>query len=313
MNGKRSALYGAFLIACLTSAALAQTAGERLCTEVMRLYPLEYIDQAEWWQTCQRTSDVERLLRQLNDPLARVATEPDVSSVDYQSFENSTVGYLQLTGFLGGEEFVALVDAELEKARYDDGLILDLRGAGGGDAKTAYQILARLTNAPIPGVTIRKRLPGTEDYKEKSFTVQPRGEWQVEVPVVILCDQSTYWPSNVILLAAKERPQMETVGVPTRGTKAVEPMRVELPGGASVWIPTAIATTSAGVRYNGQPFEPNVNLNHDPPNTSRDPHDPVLARGADEVFRLMGRLEWLREEQRKRLLEEGHKEKIETH
>ncbi len=314
MSRQRSALPSALLVLCLTSAALAQTAGERLCTEVMRYYPLEYIDQTEWWQTCRQASDVGRLLAQLNDPLARVDNEPAVSAVEYQPFENSTVGYLRLTGFLGGDDLVAQFDAELEKARGDDGLILDLRGAGGGDAETAYRILSSLTNAPIPGVTIRQRLPGTEDYKEKSFTVQPRGEWQVEGPVVILCDQDTHWPSQVILLAAKDRPQMETVGYPSRGTRAVEPRLVELSESERVWIPTAIATTPSGARYTGQPFEPNVNLNHDPPNTYRDPKDPILWRGANEVLRMVGRLEWLREEERKRLLEdESRHKKIGTH
>ncbi len=294
--------------------ALAQSAGETLCTEVMRLYPLEYIDQTEWWQTCQKTSDIERLLGQLNDPLARVDEEAAVSSVYYQPYEASAVGYVQLTGFLGGEDFVAQFDAELGKARNDDGLILDLRGAGGGDAETAYQILARLTNTPISGVTIHARIPGTEDYKETSYTVKPRGGWQVEAPIVVLVDGDTYWPSQVILLAAKDRPQMETVGYPTRGTRAVEPKLVELSASEQVWIPTAIATTPSGARYNGQPFEPNVNLNHDPPNTYRDPKDPILWRGANEVFRMMGRLEWLQEEQRKRLLEdESRRKKIGTH
>jgi len=311
---KRRALSSALLVVFFAASALAQSAGEVLCTEVMRLYPLEYIDQTEWWQTCQRTNDVEQLLAQLNDPLARVTEAPEPSTAEYQQYETSTVGYLKLDGFQGGDEFVAQFDAELEKAKFDDGMILDLRGAGGGDVATACKILERLTNAQLIGVTIRRRVAGSEDYKETTYNVKPRGAWQAEMPIVILCDQETYWPANVILLAAKDRPQMETVGYPTRGTKAVEPKLVLLSDSQRVWIPTAIARTAAGVRYNGQPFEPNVNLNHDPANSYRDPKDPILARGANEVFRMMGRLEWLQEEQRKKLLDDkSQHKKIGTH
>ena len=284
--------------------ARAQFAPDIVCTEVIRLYPLEFFDQTEWWQLCKETDNPDELLARLGDPLARIAQEPDRSVVEYRKYEGSTVGYLRITGFHGGEEFMAEFDAELEQARDDGGLILDLRGAGGGEVEMAYQVMARLTNAPLPGVRIQTRTPGTEEYKEKSFFIRPRGEWQFDLPLVMLVDQATYWPSQVLLYGARERPQMETVGYPSQGTKAVEPRAIGLSDERYAQIPTAIAWTPANVKLIGQPFEPGINLAHEPSQILRDSHDPVLARGAEEVFRMIGRLEWLREEERKRTMEE---------
>ncbi len=275
-----------------------------VCTEVIRLYPLEFFDQTEWWQLCKVTDNPDDLLAQLEDPLARIAREPGPSTVDYLRFESSTVGYLRISGFSGQEALVKRFDAALEQARYDDGLILDLRGAGGGEIEMACLVMARLTNAPLPGVRIQTRTPGTEEYKEKAFYIRPRGEWQFDLPLVMLIDQATYWPSQVLLYGARERPQMETVGYPSQGTKAVEPRAIGLPDIGYAQIPTAIAWTPANVKLIGQPFEAGINLAHEPSQILRDSRDPILARGAEEVFRMIGRLEWLREEERNRMLEE---------
>ena len=298
-----------WIIVCCCAVAYAEPAGEVLCTEVLRLYPHEFIDQTRWWELCNEGATEEELIAELNDPLVRDAEETAVSAVSYRQYEISAVGVLKIEGFFGAAEFIEQFDAELEKARYDDGLILDLRGAGGGEVETAYHVFARLINAPVPGLKIKTRIPGSEDYKEVSHYIRPRGDWQFENPVVMLVDQDTHWPSEAILYASRERTLMETVGYPTIGTKGVAPRIVAVSDYGRVQIPTAVAWTPAGVKLTGQPFLPGINLAHEPRTVYRDPRDPILSRGADEVFRMIGRLEWLREEQRKRMIEDEEKRK----
>lgn len=296
-----------FLTLLLASTAFGQAVGEHFCTQVLRLYPQELIDQRWWWGTCERIHDLDRLMGELRDPLLKIADETELSEVTYQPHQVSTTGYLRISGFHGTERFLAAFDSALEKARFDNGLILDLRGAGGGEIETANQVMARLTSAPIEGVRVRRRLAGQEQTRDRSYRIKPRGEWQFEAPVVILVDSGTHWPSQVILYASRERLQMESVGVPTMGTKAVEPRIIELPGKLKVQIPTATVTTVDEVKLVGQTHEPDLNLNKEPLTAYRHPTDPILWRGTDELYRLTGRLEWLREVLRKQAVEEVKK------
>jgi C-terminal processing protease CtpA/Prc len=292
---------------CLASACLAQSAGETFCTEIFRLYPTEFFDQDNWWETCRRAPGLDQLINELQDPMITVPDTVALSEVTYRPNATSTTGYLKVTGFHGKETFLALFDAELEKARHDDGLLLDLRGAGGGEIETACQVMARLANMAMEGPRVYKRLPGEEKTKQVAYRMQPRGEWQFELPVVILVDGGTRWPAQAILWAARERTRMETVGLPTMGTKAVEPQIVNLPGKIKIQIPTATVTTVENITMTGQSYEPDLNLNKEPLTAYRDPKDPILYRATDELYRILGRLEWLRDEMRKQLEEENRK------
>jgi len=298
-----------FIILCLASAGLAQSPGESFCTEILRLYPTQLVDETAWWETCLRSPGLDRLMSELQDPMLTVADTTVLSEVRYQPNATSTTGYLKITGFHGKETFLALFDAELEKARHDDGLLLDLRGAGGGEIQTAYEVMARLTNAAMEGARVYKRLPDKEKTKQIAYRVTPRGEWQFALPVVILVDGGTHWPAQAILWTARERTQMETVGLPTIGTKGVEPQIVTLPGNVKIQIPTATVTTIDNVTMTGQSYEPDLNLNKEPLTAYHDPKDPILYRATDELYRFLGRLEWLREEMRKQLEEENRKTK----
>ena len=117
----------------LVSTCLAQSASETFCTEILRLYPTDFVDQIAWWKTCERIHDLDQLMDELHDPLLKLVTDvPVMSDVSYSQMKISTTGYIRLSGFYGGAGFVALFDSALEKARFDDGLILDLFVLGCG-------------------------------------------------------------------------------------------------------------------------------------------------------------------------------------
>lgn len=139
---------------------------------------------------------------------ASVAQEPPISNVEYSRLSESTVGIIRVRSWEGGEDFVAEFDAAVDAARYDDGLVIDVRGGGGGDVSTVALCMGRLTSGVI----------------RTDPEIRPRGKWQFDLPVVILMDESCAPPTEFLLRAAKLRSQIETVGRAARiGGRIITP------------------------------------------------------------------------------------------
>jgi hypothetical protein len=187
---------------------------------------------------------------------AAVAQEKAVSEAEYQSVPGSTVGCVRISGWVGGEQFIAAFDTAINRARYDDGLILDLRGCGGGDSSTVAQAMGRLTNAVL----------------RTTPEIRPRGPWQFDLPVVILVDETTAPPTDFLIRAARQRSQMESVGRATIADKRMQP----------------------GYVITDDMYE---TMRHWQPDK-----DPVFEKGLDELYRMIGRLQWLQDERRKEIL-----------
>ena len=190
---------------------------------------------------------------------AATAQEETVSNVEYSRFSGSTVGIIRVRSWEGEADFVAEFDAAVEAARYDDGLIFDVRGCGGGDAETVALCMGRLTSATI----------------HTDPEVLPRGEWQFDLPVVVLMDGEIAPPTNFLLRAASLRSQIETVGRPARiDNKTIQP----------------------GYVVTDEMYQTMRDLNPD--------KDPIFERGLDELYRMIARLEWLQDERRKEMLQD---------
>jgi hypothetical protein len=188
---------------------------------------------------------------------AAVAQETSVAPVEYSRLPESTVGIIRVRSWEGGEEFVARFDAAVDSARYDDGLVIDVRGCGGGEVNTVALAMGRLTNAVLHTVP----------------EVHPRGEWQFDLPLVILMDEGCWPPTDFFLRAASLRSQMETVG------------RAAQIGGRII-TPRYVVTDEM--------YETMRALNPG--------RDPIFDIGLNELYRMIGRLKWLQDERRKEML-----------
>jgi hypothetical protein len=188
-----------------------------------------------------------------------MAQDKSVSNVEYSRLPESTVGIIRVRSWEGGAGFVAEFDAAVEAARYDDGLIFDVRGAHGGDTTTVALCMGRLTSGVI--------LTTPE--------IHPRGEWQFDLPMVILMDESCAPPTDFFLRAATLRSQIETVGRAMRiGGKTIKP----------------------GYVLTNEMYQTMRALNPD--------RDPIFEKGLDELYRMIGRLKWLQDERRKEMLQD---------
>lgn len=116
-----------------------------------------------------------------------------------------------------------------------DGMILDIRGNGGG-ALTNVEILSRrFTNEKIlVGYTSHKTGTGHDDFSEPHAEyVEPSNAIRWQKPVVLLTNRSCYSAANTFVRNMKEMPRVTILGDCTGGGSGL-PFSSELPIGWSV-------------------------------------------------------------------------------
>ena len=88
-----------------------------------------------------------------------------------------------------GRDLVSQFDGFLEKFRTRPGLVIDVRGNGGGEDELASQIIGRFVNKPvISSISFHRVVPGLTFERTVEYT-PPRGPWRYEGRVAILVDE----------------------------------------------------------------------------------------------------------------------------
>ncbi len=128
------------------------------------------------------------------------------------------------------------LDEMLFYLRLCDGLILDIRGNGGGTLTYAERMSARFTNEKIlVGYTNHKTGPGRTDFSTpEAEYIEPamaRVRWQKNV--VLLTNRSCYSAANTFVRNMKEMPHVTVMGDRTGGGSGL-PFSSEIPIGWSV-------------------------------------------------------------------------------
>ena len=116
-----------------------------------------------------------------------------------------------------------------------NGMILDIRGNGGG-ALTNVEILSRrFTNEKIlVGYTSHKTGTGHDDFSEpRAEYIEPSNAVRWQKPVVLLTNRSCYSAANTFVRNMKEMPRVTILGDCTGGGSGL-PFSSELPIGWSV-------------------------------------------------------------------------------
>lgn len=116
-----------------------------------------------------------------------------------------------------------------------NGMILDIRGNGGG-ALTNVEILSRrFTNEKIlVGYTSHKTGTGHDDFSEpRAEYIEPSNTVRWQKPVVLLTNRSCYSAANTFVRNMKEMPRVTILGDCTGGGSGL-PFSSELPIGWSV-------------------------------------------------------------------------------
>ncbi len=148
-----------------------------------------------------------------------------------------------------GGDLVAAFDAALARLSDAPGLILDLRGNGGGSSGIGDAIAGRFVpNALRYGREhYRLRLPFRGWLLSHDYVVQPRGP-RYTGPLVVIIDTGVASSAEQLVAALVDGAGARTVGRATAG-ECGNPMRLDLRGG---WVRFS---TGDFRRSNGQPIE----------------------------------------------------------
>lgn len=119
--------------------------------------------------------------------------------------------------------------------RLCNGMILDIRGNGGGELTNAEKLSQRFTNEKVlVGFTSHKTGKGHDDFSEpRAEYIEPSKSIRWQKHVVLLVNRSCYSAANTFVRNMKEMPLVTVMGDQTGGGSGL-PFTSELPIGWSV-------------------------------------------------------------------------------
>lgn len=204
-------------------------------------------------------------------PLKR---RPDAPDVESQRLDEQ-LGYIRIRTF-ANDSAVEAFDLALRSLEATRGLVIDVRGNGGGDTAVARPIMGRFITETRPYAHMRRRR-GRGLGRPWVETVDPRGPFTYAGKVVVLAD---HWSGSM----AEGFPMgMRTVA----GARIVGTRMMGL--GAAVFS-LRLDRTGIGAQYSAEPV---YDVNDQPrwllaPDVETAPGADILAAGVAELRRIIG-------------------------
>jgi carboxyl-terminal processing protease len=168
------------------------------------------------------------------------------------------IGLIRITTFSGreGQALVAAFDAALDDLLDAPGLIVDLRGNGGGDQRLADQMAGRFLAEPFTygREEYTGRLPQRVWLPGLTFRLTPRRPLY-EGPLVLLIDEYNFSTAEQFIVALSDSGRATTVGRPTGGSTG-NPITFELTGGALMRFSTGDFRRNDGAPVEGRGIVP---------------------------------------------------------
>ena len=172
----------------------------------------------------------------LNDSLLRLymGTDYKIASGLYYRILDDNIGYVRYESFQSGIGEGNL-DEVLMYLMLCQGVIIDVRGNGGGDLTNAEKLAARFCHEKtLVGYTQHKTGPGHNDFSDlEPHYLEPSGNVRWHKPVVVLTNRHVYSAANEFVMYMKALPQVTIVGDHTGGGAGM-PFSSSLPNGWSV-------------------------------------------------------------------------------
>lgn len=169
---------------------------------------------------------------------------------------NDSVGYIRIARW-HGDGLVETFDRALEEFRDIKGLIIDVRGNGGGNDQLADLINGRLTDKAVISSIDFWRERGTDRYQRTIGWVRPRGPWTYAGRVAVLIDEASMSACEHFVSGVEAMGNVLMVGTPTNGAGG-GPTRVELPDGTQMAISRALGVRANGVVFEGHGIPPHI-------------------------------------------------------
>ncbi len=174
----------------------------------------------------------------------------EIDTIDYEMLDNS-IGYIEVSSFDGvtDEQFrEALIDLE---SMGQKGLIIDLRGNGGGRLDTVVDMLDRML--PEGVIVSTKTKDGTGE------TFNSTDEEQFNKPLIVLIDGNSASASEVFAGAIQDYEVGKLVGTTSFGKGIVQTI-FTLEDGSAVKLTTSEYFTPKGRNIHGDGLRPDVEV-----------------------------------------------------
>lgn len=175
----------------------------------------------------------------------------------------SGVGYIRFSGFVGNLQ--AAILAEIDKMKDTPGMIIDLRGNGGGSGEMSRTLLGRFFKDDQTGVSIK-----TRTGKPISIFFYPIAKLEQELkgskeraytkPLVILTNESSASASEIFAVVMKESGRATLIGQRTCGCLLGYMGLADVPGGAQMAYSELAFVTKNGSRVEGDGVVPNIEV-----------------------------------------------------
>ncbi len=170
---------------------------------------------------------------------------------------SDSVGYIRIVRWAGGQGLVDEFDRILETFKRTEGIVIDVRGNGGGNGELADQVNGRLTDKPVVSSIDFWRKAGSDQYHKGIGWVRPRGPWSYKGRIAVLIDEASMSACEHFVSGVEAMGKVLLVGSPTNGAGG-GPTNVQLPDGTRVAISRALGLRVNGVVFEGRGIPPHV-------------------------------------------------------
>lgn len=206
---------------------------------------------------------------------------------------NSTnLAYIRIKTFYSNEfgnsdSKYSIIDEIIQQYNSKDGLIIDIRGNGGGNGTNAITVASRFADRRYLYFKQRyKSGPGKNDFSEwVNFYINKQGKLQYTKPVVVLMGKYTYSAAELFVSAMSVFPNVTLVG-DTTGGGIGNPVYRELQNGWTYRLSTSIGAMANGHIIDGKGILPEVVIVPKPNNVKDNNKDIMLEKTIDILLKL---------------------------
>jgi len=178
--------------------------------------------------------------------------EPAISTREL----SNSIGYIRISRWTDDtipEQF----DQALERFKDALGIVIDVRGNGGGNDHLADVVNGRLITKPVISSIDFWRKTGTDQYDRTIGWGQPRGPWTYQGRVAVLIDDASMSACEHFVCGIEAMGRVLLVGLPTNGAGG-GPTIVKLADGTRVAISRALGLRANGVVFEGHGIPPHI-------------------------------------------------------
>ncbi len=175
----------------------------------------------------------------------------------------SGVGYIRFSGFVGG--LTGDIVAQIRNMKDTPGMIVDLRGNGGGSGGMASTLIAQFLKEDYRGATIQTRTGKPPRVFFVPITkldpvIKGTGAAAYTKPLVILTNESSASASEMFSMALKDAKRATIIGERTCGCLLAYMGLTDVPGGGQMAYSELGFVNRDGSRVEGNGVQPDIEI-----------------------------------------------------